>query len=90
MQVSGDLCFSVFQSDGVASIQSLQKEYLDLQMAFQVEQANHEKTVIEKSSLLSQIELLNESISELQRKLDITDGDNRRMIQVCVVITKAD
>lgn len=80
----------MYQSDGVASIQSLQKEYLDLQMAFQVEQANHEKAMIEKSSLLSQIELLNESISELQRKLDTTEGDNRRMIQVFSLFMKVD
>jgi len=72
---------STIQTEGVMSVQSLQKEYLELQIAYQVEQSNHEKSLIEKSSLLSQLELINESISQLQQTYDATEADNRRMIQ---------
>jgi hypothetical protein len=41
-----------------------------------------EKWAMEKSSLLSQIELFNDQIQSFQKKYEMIETDNRRMIQV--------
>jgi len=77
---------SMIQKESMGSVHQLQKEHLELEMCFHVEQNNHEKTLIEKASLLSQLELVNDSILQLQRKLDSVEADNCRMIQVNTIL----
>jgi hypothetical protein len=70
------------QQDEFYASHSLQKEILDLQQSVHLYKHFEEKWTMEKSSLLSQIELFNDQIQSFQKKYEMIETDNRRMIQV--------
>ena len=58
----------------------VEREHLELQAKLQAYQHLEERWKVEKSALTNHIEMLNDSIQDMQRKVDAMESDNRKMI----------
>ena len=64
------------------TLKTLEREHMELSSKVQSFQHLEERWAIEKSALTNHIELLNDSVIDMQRNVEAIENDNRKMIQV--------
>lgn len=72
--------YSQSKTEEFFSLQSLQKQIIDLQHHIDIHNHLEEKWSIERSSLLQQIELFTNQITQLQKKSDHFEEESRRLV----------
>lgn len=73
--------YRVMHNDKSAVLKRFEKDNLELQSKIQAYVNLEERWGIEKSALNNHIELMTDSVQDMQRKVESVEADNRKMVQ---------
>ncbi len=73
--------YRVMHNDKSAVLKRFEKDNLELQSKIQAYVNIEERWGIEKSALNNHIELMTDSVQDMQRKVESIEADNRKMVQ---------